>query len=586
MNNEKKYNQPAPSNSPKGGELCRLRFFAISSFLHFSKASPLGRFGGAFLFLLFSFSISAQEIDRTFLINKNLSIFSNVMRELDLFYVDTLDYTELTQIAIDNMLRTLDPYTVFMPEEDAETITMMTRGQYGGIGALITRIGENVFISEPYEGMPAHRYGLRAGDIILEVDGTSTSGLSVGEVSSMLRGTPSTRINVTVRRLGVENPIEKTFLRERIQLPPITFSAVLDGNIGFVQLSDFTNRAAIELKTRVSEMVRNYGIESLIIDVRNNTGGLIDEAVQILGFFVPKGTEVVTTRGRSRISDRIYRTPTEPDFPDMRLAVLVNQNSASASEILAGAIQDLDRGVIIGERTFGKGLVQSVRPIVYGGHLKVTVARYYIPSGRSIQAVDHSLRDEDGRVSRIPDHLTNVFHTRNGREVRDGGGIMPDTVTTAERRMNVAYHILIQNLYFKFANQFVFENPVIAPPSEFELSDEIFDVFVAFLMERNFTFTTQTARFLNDLEELAQFEGLQERASAEFEALRQRLVPDILQDIENHRQAISDLLSIEILKRYYFQQGAVEFSLRNDNDLNAAFEILKSEEMYRRILRK
>ena len=541
------------------------------------------KFRGVFI-LLISLSISAQEIDRTFLINKNISTFSTILRELELFYVDTLNYTELTTNAIEFMLQNLDPYTVFMPEEDAENISMMTRGEYGGIGALITRHGDNVFISEPYKGMPAQRNGLRAGDIILEVDGKSTEGLSVSEVSSMLRGTPSTRITVKISRLDEENPIEKTFLRERIQLPPITFHAVFDGKIGYILLSDFTARAAITFQTIVAEMKQNYGIESLIIDLRDNTGGLIDQAVQIVGLFVPKGTEVVSTKGRHQRNSRTYKTPTEPAFPDLKIAVLTNQNSASASEILAGAMQDLDRGVVIGERTFGKGLVQSIRPVGYGGHLKVTIARYYIPSGRSIQAIDHSRRADDGILMRTPDSLTNVFHTRNGREVRDGGGITPDTITIDERRMNVAHHILIQNHYFNFVNQFVLNNPTIAAPSEFELSNEIFDAFVEYLLEQNFTFTTRTERFLRELEELARFEGVSEQITDEFEALREKLVPDILQDIENNRQDVVELLSLEILKRYFYQKGQIEFSLRNDQDLEIALEILRSPEKYWRIL--
>jgi len=537
------------------------------------------------IFILFiSLSVSAQEIDRTFLINRNISTFSTILRELELFYVDTLDYTELTTNAIEYMLQNLDPYTVFMPEEDSENISMITRGEYGGIGALITRHGDNVFISEPYKGMPAQRNGLRAGDIILEVDGKSTEGLSVSDVSSMLRGTPSTRITVKISRLGENEPIEKTFLRERIQLPPITFHTVFDGKIGYVLLSDFTTRAAITLKTIVTEMTQNYGIESLIIDLRDNTGGLIDEAVKIVGYFVPKGTEVVSTKGRHQRNSRVYKTPTEPAFPDLKIAVLTNQSSASASEILAGAMQDLDRGVVIGERTFGKGLVQSIRPVGYGGHLKVTIARYYIPSGRSIQAIDHSRRADDGSVIRTPDSLTNVFHTRNGREVRDGGGITPDTITIDERRMNIAHHILIQNHYFNFVNQFVLNNLTVAAPSEFELSDEVFNAFVEYLLEQNFTYTTRTERFLRELEELARFEGVSEQITDEFEALRKKLVPDILQDIENNRQDVVEFLSLEILKRYFYQEGQIEFSLRNDQDLEIALEILRSPEKYRRIL--
>lgn len=544
--------------------------------------SPLGYFG--MLFFLFFFSLSLHAADRTFLINKNLNIFNTVMRELDLFYVDTLDYDKITRNSIDYMLHNLDPYTVYMPEENAEDISMMTKGEYGGIGAVITKNGSDVCISDPYEGMPAQKNGLKAGDIILEVDGKSTKGLSVGDVSTMLRGTPSTKIQLKIKRLGEKKTIEKTFLREKIQMPPIAYSAVVDEKTGYVQLSDFTDKAAIELKAAVNNMVKEQGIESLIIDVRNNGGGLIDEAVKIVGFFVPKGTEVVTTKGRIRQSERTYMTPTEPVFPDIKLAVLTNRASASASEILAGAIQDLDRGIVVGERTFGKGLVQNIRPVGYGGHLKVTTAKYYIPSGRCIQAIDYSHRNEDGSVGRVPDSLTNIFYTKNGRPVRDGGGIVPDTLTIDERTMNVAYYILMQNYYFSFANQYVLEHQEIPVPSQFNLSDADFDAFTNYLLEKNFTYTTQTEKYFKELEEVAKYEGLTEQAAEEIEALKKKLVPDIKRDIQQNKKDIADLLSIEIIKRYYYQKGEIEYTLRDDKDLEVALEILKSNDKYNKIL--
>ncbi|NDV46689.1 S41 family peptidase [Paludibacter sp. 221] len=530
--------------------------------------------------------MAQDSADRTFLINKNLNTFNSVMRELDLFYVDTLSYDKMTKNSIDYMLHNLDPYTVFMPEENSDDIKLITKGEYGGVGSLIVKNGDDVCVSEPYEGMPAQRNGVRAGDIILEVDGKSTKGLSVSDVSSMLRGTPSTKVHLKLKRLGEKKPIEKTFLREKIQLPAVNYSAVVADKVGYVLLSDFTDRAAIELKAAVNEMVKQDRIESLIIDLRDNGGGLIDEAVKILGFFVPKGTEVVSTKGKNRESDRAYKTPTDPVFPDMKLAILTNRASASASEILAGAIQDLDRGIVVGERTFGKGLVQNIRPVGYGNYLKITTAKYYIPSGRCIQAIDYSHKNQDGSVARVPDSLTTVFYTKNGRKVRDGGGIVPDTVTTVEKTMNVAYYILLQNHYFNFVNEYVLKHPEIASPAEFNLSDEDFKTFTDYLVEKKFTYTTQTEKYFDELMEVAKYEGLDKRASEEIEAFKKKLTPDIAQDIADNKKEIVNMLSVEIIKRYYYQKGEIEYTLRDDNDLKAALDILSAESEYSRILSK
>ncbi|HOO18865.1 MAG TPA: S41 family peptidase [Paludibacteraceae bacterium] len=540
----------------------------------------------SFLLLLIPFIIFAQNqtSNRTFRISKNLNIYNSIFRELDMFYVDTLNYDKIVRTSIDKMLGNLDPYTVYIPEEETEDLTFMTTGEYAGIGALIMKKGDDIVVSEVYEGMPAQRNDIRAGDIILEVDGQKTTGMSVDKVSALLRGIPNTQIKIKIKRYGEKKIIEKKFIREKIQIKPIVYAGQVAEKIGYIQLGEFTDGVAFELKSSLNELVKNYHITSLVLDIRSNGGGLVDEAVKILGYFLPKGTEVVTTRGKNKELDRIYKTPTEPIYPDMKLAILVNRSSASASEILAGAIQDLDRGVIIGERTFGKGLVQNIRAINFGGHLKVTTAKYYIPSGRCIQAIDYNHRNEDGSVGYVPDSLTSEFSTRNGRKVRDGGGIVPDILTDSSQKLNIAHYIYAQNLYFDFATQYAYQHPSIAPPDSFELSEKDFNDFVNFLKERKFTYTSQTEKYYNQLYQIAEIEGLDSIAQPEFEALKKKLTPDIDKNIQANKNDIVDFLSLEIIKRYYFQKGQIQYSLRNDNDLQSALEVLQSEDKYKKIL--
>jgi len=491
----------------------------------------------------------------------------------------------MIKTSIDNMLEKLDPYTVYMPEEETDDLKFMTTGEYAGIGALISKSDRGVVISEPYEGKPAQRNGVRAGDIILQIDGKYVNGLTVSEVSALLKGTPNTTIKLRLDRPGGKEPIEISFLREKIQMNPVSYYAVVTDKVGYVLLNEFTERAAIELKDAISELVKQHQIESLVLDIRNNGGGLIDEAVKIVGYFVPKGTAVVTTKGKNKESERTYKTPTEPIFPQMKLVVLANRSSASASEILAGSLQDLDRAVIVGERTFGKGLVQNILPISYGGHLKVTTAKYYIPSGRCIQAIDYSHRNEDGSVGHIPDSLTSEFKTKNGRKVRDGGGIVPDTLTKDDRKVNIAYYIYSQNLYFEFATQYVLKHPHIASPAEFKLSDEDFKAFTDYLIEKKFTYTTQTEKYYKELINVAKIEGLDKRASDEFDALKAKLIPDISKSIEENKEEVVELLSLEIVKRYYYQKGEIQYSLRTDKDLKVALGLLMPQGGYDKILK-
>ncbi len=536
--------------------------------------------------LVFSVTSASKPEQRTFRISKNLTIFNSVLRELDLFYVDTLNYDKIMKESIGEMLEKLDPYTVYLPEEETDDLTFMTTGEYAGIGAMITKSGNEVCVSEPYEGLPAQRNGLRAGDIFIEIDGQKVAGKTVTQISTLLKGTPGTTIKLKLKRPGEKNTIEKSFLREKIQINPVKYSAVVSDKVGYVMLSEFTDRAAIELKAAVNEMVHKNQIESLVLDIRNNGGGLIDEAIKIVGYFVPKGTEVVTTKGKNKKADRTYKTPTEPIFPQMKLVILTNRSSASASEIVAGSVQDLDRGVLVGERTFGKGLVQNIRPIGFGGNLKVTTAKYYIPSGRCIQAIDYSHRNEDGSVGHIPDSLTSDFKTRNGRKVRDGGGIIPDTLTKDNRKLNIAYYIFAQNLYFDFVTQYVLKHPTIASPQEFRLSDEDFKAFTDYLLSKKFTYTTQTEKYFKELQDIAKYEGLDVRAKDEFAALKAKLMPEVSKSLEENKADISDLLSLEIMKRYYYQKGEIQFSLRTDKDLKVALDLLKPEGRYSAILGK
>lgn len=540
--------------------------------------------------LIFCFSTvvhgTTNAEKNSFRISKNLTIFNSLFRELDLFYVDTLNYDKMVKTSVDYMLEKLDPYTVYLPEDQTDDLTFMTTGEYAGIGALIMKKDNQICISEPYEGMPAQRNGIRAGDIIIQIDGVNVENLSVNEVSALLKGTPNTVIKLKLNRPGEKKPLEISFLREKIQINPVTYSAIVGNKVGYVMLSEFTDRAALELKNAISAMVKQHQIESLVLDVRNNGGGLVDEAVKIVGYFVPKGTDVVTTKGKNKEADRTYKTPIEPIFPEMKLVILANRSSASASEILAGSIQDLDRGVIVGERTFGKGLVQNIRPIIYGGHLKVTTAKYYIPSGRCIQAIDYSHRNEDGSVGHIPDSLTSEFKTLHGRIVRDGGGIVPDTITKNERKLNIAYYIFAQNLYFDYATLFVQQHPKIASPADFSLSDAEFKSFTDYLVAKKFSYTSQTEKSYKELYEMAQYEGLDKRAKDEFAALKAKLMPDISKSIEENKAEISELLSLEIIKRYYYQKGEIQYTLRTDKDLKAALELLSPNGKYSRMLMK
>lgn len=528
----------------------------------------------------------AQSDSKYFRIDKSLTIYNDVLRQLDINYVDTLPYEQLLETSINAMLKKIDPYTVYMPESQTDDLKFMTTGAYGGIGAIISQRNGKIYIAEPYEGMPAQRHDVRAGDIILEVDGHNVKNESVSSVSALLKGKPHDKITLKLERYGEKKPIVKEFERENIQINPIGYFAEVAPQTGYILLNEFTDRAALEFKLALKKLIDENHITSLIIDLRNNGGGSIDEAIKIVGYFVPKGTEVVNTKGKSVQNIRTYKTTTEPIFPNQPLAIITNNASASASEIVAGAMQDLDRAVLIGERTYGKGLVQNIRPISYNGHLKVTTAKYYIPSGRCIQAIDYSHRNEDGSVGRVPDSLTNVFHTKNGRAVRDGGGITPDITITAQENINITYYLYIQNQHFDFATEYAATHPQIAPANQFEISDEDLQSFADFLTKRNFSYTTETEKYYKELMEIAKFEGLDSIAKNELEALSIKLKPNIAQALIDNKDDVKALLGIEIVRRYYFQKGEIEFKLQEDKELQKAKEILSDSAKLQNLLGK
>ena len=522
---------------------------------------------------------------RDFQIAKNLDIFNSIIKELDMFYVDTLNPDKTIRDGIDNMLYSLDPYTVYYPEDDQEELEQMLRNKYGGIGSIITwneQLKRSV-ISEPYEGMPAAEVGLKVGDILMELDGVDLLGKDNQQVSEMLRGDAGTSFTLKVQRPGEKNLLTFNIVRKYIELPLIPYYAKLDEGIGYINLTTFSGNPSKEFK-RVFQELKAQGINGLIIDLRGNGGGLLDEAIEIANFFVPKGQTLVTTRGKTRQASETYKTLRDPLDLDIPIAVLVNSGTASSSEILAGSLQDLDRAVIIGTRTYGKGLVQTTRPLPYGGTIKLTTSKYYIPSGRCVQAIDYSQRNTDGSVGRIPDSLTTVFHTAAGREVRDGGGVNPDIVVEQKQTPNIIYYLSRDNLIFDYATDFCIKHKKVAPAQDFVLSDKDYEEFKEKVKATNFKYDQQSEKLLKDLKAMAEFEGYKQDAEAEFEALEKKLQHNLDRDLDFFAEDIKPLISVEIMKRFYYQRGGIIEQLKDDPDLAKAKEVLSDATKYKSIL--
>ena len=523
--------------------------------------------------------------DNRFELSKNLEILNTLVKEVEMFYVDSVDVEKTVRRGIDAMLGGLDPYTEYYPEQEMDKLKFMTTGEYGGIGSYIRERKEGgVYIIEPFEGMPAALAGLKAGDRILAVDTVDVTKASSDKVSSLLKGVPNTKLVLKVQSPYDKKPRKVELVRKQILENQVTYYGVRGDHVGYIYLKGFTDKSAQEVKNAFEDLKKNHQIKSLILDLRNNGGGLLESATQIVGMFVPKGKEVVSTKGKISQWDRTYRTPNEPLDTVMPMAVLIDGGSASAAEIVSGALQDMDRAVLIGQRSFGKGLVQSTRELPYNGSLKVTRSKYYIPSGRCIQQMDYSHRRADGSVGAIPDSLTSVFYTSKGRPVRDGGGITPDFKIEKPETPTMMFYLMTDFILTDFVADWSQKHKKIAPPEEFEVTDEDFESFKQYAKEKNFTYDRQSEKLLKNLKEVAKFEGFMDQDSTLFSALEAKLTPYLERDFDRNKEQIKDLLASEIMKRYYYQKGDLVQSLRNDEVLEKALEVLSDSALYEKTL--
>ena len=528
------------------------------------------------LLALLPLTVVAQERQETTRADECISIFNDVLRQVDVNYVDTLNYEDLTETAINAMLRKIDPYTVYYPKKNDRELRMMTTGKYGGIGSIIQqrprpdKAGKKqpkdslwTYAVNPYEGKPAQRAGMQAGDRILSIDGKTTKGLTVSEVSNNLRGVPGTIVVVEIEREGVAKPIKLEIVREDIHLDAVSYYTTIEADslstpVGYIAFNEFTEGSAQAFSNALDELYYNRGARKLIIDLRGNGGGIVDEALQIVNLFVDEGQKVVETKGKTSRSNYIYQTRNKPRYKDLPLVVLVDKNSASASEIVSGALQDLHRATLIGQRTFGKGLVQNVRPIVYGGHIKVTTSKYYLPSGRCIQAIDYSERQKGHELKRDT-----------------AGGILPDIVLNDSAKVDICYSLFLNHYFFDYATRYHRLHDSIAKPDQFMLTDGDIEDFCKFLDERKFKYETETGKFFADMLKMAKHEDIDSTTLAQLEALEPMLTPDFREAIERNKDEVKEMLGSEIVLRYYYQRGQAAYNLRFDDEIKRALSELK-----------
>jgi len=519
---------------------------------------------------------------RDFRIAKNLDIFFSLFRELNTFYVDEIDPDKVIKAGIDNMLKTLDPYTVYFPESEAGEFSIMISGRYGGIGSLVRSTGDYVVISEVYKGFPADKAGIKPGDLLKKVDGVSLKGLPTDKVSEKLKGNPGTEISVTIERNGKET--EYPLKREKIIMPPVPYYGMIGSKTGYIRFTNFTQNCIEDVKTALNALKENKA-QQIILDLRGNPGGLLTEAVEIVNLFVAEGNEVVSTKGKDKQFYEDFKTTKQPLDEKIPLAIIINRGSASASEIVAGAIQDLDRGIIIGQRSYGKGLVQITRPLSYNTQLKVTTAKYYIPSGRCIQARNFSHPNEDGSVGIIPDSLISEFKTKNGRIVKDGGGITPDIEVLPEPLSQISRELFLRNYIFDFATNYYWTHPNIKTPDQFTFTDQDYDDFKTFLLNRKFNYKTVTEESLNELITNAKKEKYYDIHKDLFNDLEKDIAHNLDQDLKMFRSEITDLMEDEIISRYFYESGAIEWTIKKDEQVSKAIDILNNKEEYSSILK-
>ena len=533
-----------------------------------------------------AFAVGARKSDDN-AVARNLVTFNSIVKELELNYVDSINPDRSFKEAIGAFLSTVDPYTEYYDSEEQEALEKMTTGEYGGIGSVIMERDGSTYVSSPMENSPAAKGGMRPGDRIIRVDSTDTSRKGVQEVTKLLRGVPGTEVQVRViRPWSTDSIIDFTLERAKLQEPSVPYYGVIDGGTGYIHLSSFIDKSPVAVRSILEQFKKNPEVKNVVLDLRGNGGGLLEAAVDIVSNFVPKGTEVVRTRYKNG-TEKVYKTTRTPIFPDIPLAVLIDGGTASSSEIVAGAIQDLDRGVLIGTRSFGKGLVQTTRPLPYSGLLKVTVAKYYTPSGRLIQALDYAHRNEDGSVERVPDSLTHEYKTLHGRVMRDGGGLSPDSVIDWGKINRIVYNVVRDNWAFDYATKFAAEHPQIAPAEEFVITDEIYADFKKSIDPNRFKYDKVMEEGLKQLREIAGEEGYSnEETDSVFNRLGELLVHNLDKDLDTNRKSIEQYLGSEIVGRYYYDRGRVAWSLRDDKALDAAEAILNDPQKYNSILNK
>ena len=522
--------------------------------------------------------------DRDFELAKNLDIYHSLFRELSIYYVDEIDAGDLVKKSIDKMLESLDPYTVYIPESDIEDFRFMTPGQYGGIGAYIHNKGKYVEISEPIADAPAAAAGIKAGDIIIEIDGRDIADMKSEDVSEMLKGEPKSKVTLTIETPFTKQKRKVDIVRQKIKVKSVPYYGMVADGIGYIRLSNFTENCSLEVKDALLNLKKDHQLKGLILDLRGNPGGLLNEAVSISNMFVDKGREIVSTKGKVKMWNKTYYATSDPIDTRTPLAVLVNSGSASASEIVSGVIQDLDRGVIVGSRSYGKGLVQTTRDLSYNTKLKLTTAKYYIPSGRCIQALDYSHRNADGSVGRVPDSLITKFHTLAGRDVYDGGGVLPDVKVEPETMSNIAYSLYSKNLIFDYATLYAQKHSSIGEPETFSLTDDDYADFENFLSDKNYDYTLESEKIMADLEKAIKREKFDEKVNTELKQFQDLLVNSKDKDLLSHKSEISFLLQEEIVSRYYYQEGRSRAQLQMDSTLIKAISVLDNISEYRQLL--